>query len=109
GTYGLVFMNSVLKTANFVRQTEFDLPTDKLDLFRTFIKEGIFGVMHGKTMDWNVVGRGISRQGVLQKDLREELKILQEIDTLGAPEYRKIQQKKPTHRHFWKTDFTVHT
>lgn len=120
GTYGLVFVNSVLRTANFVRDTEFDLPKDKLALFRTFLKEGIFGVMRGKTMDWNVMGRGLSRKGVLHKDLDNELKLLTQIDTSAAPYYSHIRQRMqakeplnlneaPAHRHFWHTDFTVHT
>ena len=120
GAYGLVFVHSLLKTANFVRQTAFNLSEDKLALFRTFVKEGIFGVMRGKTMDWNVMGRGVSRSGVLRKNLIGELDILQQIDTLGAPYYREVQQrmlraeglspnKGPAHRHFWQTDFTVHT
>jgi len=120
GTYGLVFVNSVLRTANFVRDTEFDLPKDKLVLFRTFLKEGIFGVMRGKTMDWNVMGRGLSRKGVLHKDLDNELKLLSRTDTSAAPYYSHIRQRmqakeslnlneEPAHRHFWHTDFTVHT
>ncbi|ARS39156.1 chondroitin lyase [Sphingobacteriaceae bacterium GW460-11-11-14-LB5] len=120
GGYGVEFMTSVVKSAAYTFGTKYALKGEKLDLFRKFILESIFGVIRGKWMDWNVMGRGISRIGAIQKDYSSYLEKLEQIDPQGKEQYSAIRKRmkgeepvffkvEPFHRHYWNTDYTVHT
>jgi chondroitin AC lyase len=119
GGYGTVFMSSVIKSASYTLGTKYTLQGEKLDLFRKFILESIFGVIRAKWIDWNVIGRGISRIGATQIDYTSSLDLLEEIDPQGKEQYQAIKQRMtteqpasfkilPLHRHYWNSDYTVH-
>lgn len=120
GGYGVEFMTSVVKSATYTSGTKYALQGEKLELFRKFILESIFGVIRGKWMDWNVMGRGISRVGSIQKDYSSYLERLAKIDPQGKEQYdaiaKRMQGKEPVsfkvepfHRQYWNTDYTVHS
>jgi chondroitin AC lyase len=119
GGYGTVFMSSVLKSASYTVGTKYALQGEKLELFRKFILESIFGVIRGKWIDWNVIGRGISRVGAPQVDYTSSLAILEQIDPREKEQYQTIRKRmtadvpvsfkiQPSHRHYWNSDYTVH-
>jgi len=119
GGYGTVFMSSVLKSAAYTVGTKYALQGEKLELFRKFILESIFGVIRGKWIDWNVIGRGISRVGATQVDYTSSLAILERIDPRGKGQYQTISKRmtsevpasfkvQSSHRHYWNADYTVH-
>ncbi len=120
GAYGLVFANSVVKSAHYLWETPYALQGEKLDLFRKFILESVFGVMRGPWMDWNVLGRGISRINATKMNLDKLLAGLQQIDPYAGQQYEAIRLRmrgekplsyavQPLHRVYWSTDFTVHS
>lgn len=120
GAYGVDFMTSVVQTAWYTKDTPYALQGEKLDLFREFILESIFGIIRGQWIDWNVLGRGISRTGATKQDHSDLLMKLMDIDSLNREQYWLIYQRmcnekpvdagiKPQHRHYWHTDYTVHT
>ena len=120
GGYGVEFMTSVVKSATYTFGTKYALQGEKLELFRKFILESIFGVIRGKWMDWNVMGRGISRVGTIQKDYSSYLERLENIDPQGKEQYSAIRKRmqgkepvsfkvEPFHRQYWNTDYTVHS
>lgn len=119
GAYGTVFMSSVLKSASYTLGTKYALQGEKLDLFRKFVLESIFGVIRAKWIDWNVLGRSISRIGATQVDYTAHLALLEKIDPTGKDQYLAIKQRmtaeqpasfnvQPLHRHYWNSDYTVH-
>lgn len=119
GGYGTVFMSSVLKSAAYTLGTKYALQGEKLDLFRKFILESIFGVIRAKWIDWNVIGRGISRIGATQVDYTSSLDQLEKIDLQGKAQYLAIKKRmtaeqpasfkiQPLHRYYWNSDYTVH-
>jgi chondroitin AC lyase len=119
GGYGTVFMSSVLKSASYTLGTKYALQGEKLDLFRKFVLESIFGVIRAKWIDWNVLGRGISRIGATQVDYTDCLDLLEKVDPAGKDQYLAISKRmtaeqpasfkvQPLHRHYWNSDYTVH-
>lgn len=120
GGYGTEFMTCVIKSASYTLGTKYALQGEKLDLFRKFILESIFGVIRGKWMDWNVLGRGISRIDATQKDYSSYLERLEKLDPQGKEQYSRIRKRmkgeapasfkvEPFHQHYWNTDYTVHS
>lgn len=119
GSYGVDFMQSVVETAYIMKDSPYALTGEKLVLFRNFINESIFGLMRGPFIDWNILGRGISRINATKKDLSVILDKLIALDPAAGEQYRIIQRRIsslntpwfdiiPSHRHYWKTDYTVH-
>ncbi|WP_210354068.1 polysaccharide lyase family 8 super-sandwich domain-containing protein [Sphingobacterium tabacisoli] len=119
GSYGVDFMQSVVETAMYTKGTAYALKGQKLELFRHFVIESIFGLMRGSYMDWNVLGRGISRFGATKKDFRVVLDRLVQIDPQARDIYGTIRERlygdlpasygvQSSHRHYWTTDYTVH-
>ena len=119
GAYGYTFVRNVIDVANYVKNTSYALSGSQLELFSTYFKEGVLGVQRGNWLDWNVVGRGISRNNIVYNDIRSVLEKMILIDTSSADLYRlaiKERSKNPlpykdsnsSNRNFWHTDFTVH-
>ena len=65
GGYGLSFAEDIAKLLYLLRETEYQLPADKIDLFLSFILDGLRHMIHGEGLDWACVGREITRPGVL--------------------------------------------
>ena len=65
GGYGLSFAEDVAKLLYLLQETEYQLPADKIDLFLSFILDGLRPMIHGEGLDWACVGREITRPGVL--------------------------------------------
>lgn len=119
GAYGAVFLNSILKAMQYTRGTDYAVTAEKLDLFRKFILASIFGITRGQWIDWNTVGRGISRRNTLLRNYSGILSQLAKIDYPARASYEAIRLRntgerpasymvKPSHAVYWSTDYTVH-
>jgi len=119
GAYGAVLLKSITKGAWYLRGTLYALKGRQLKFFSDFIIPSIFNQIRGKAMDWNILGRGISRYNATTPDFTRQLQRLQSIDPLHKKTYQYSQQRmlgekppsykiKPSHQHYWRTDFTVH-
>lgn len=65
GGYGLSFAGDIAKLLYLFQETEYQLPADKIDLFLSFILDGLRHMIHSGGLDWACVGREITRPGVL--------------------------------------------
>lgn len=65
GGYGLSFAEDVARLLYLLQGTAYQLPADKIDIFLSFILDGLRHMIHGKGLDWACVGREITRKGVL--------------------------------------------
>lgn len=65
GGYGLSFAGDIAKLLYLLQETAYQLPSDKIDLFLSFILDGLRHMIHGGGLDWACVGREITRPGVL--------------------------------------------
>lgn len=119
GAYGTVFMNSVIESASYTAGTRYAIKGSMLSLFRRFVLESVVGAIRGHWIDWNVVGRGISRNGTLNRNYSSLLKKMQLIDTDSAYLYNQVIARMngsrppsygivPAHRYYWRTDYTLH-
>jgi chondroitin AC lyase len=119
GAYGTVFMSSVIKSASYMVGTHYAIKDSMLALFRRFILESVVGVIRGHWIDWNVIGRGISRTGTVSRNYASLLAKMQLIDAdssyLYASAIARMNGSEPSsygiipeHRYYWKTDYTLH-
>ncbi|SEA36959.1 chondroitin AC lyase [Arachidicoccus rhizosphaerae] len=118
GAYGAVLMRSISSGAWYLRGTPYGLPGEKLAFFSGFVRRSILGQIRGGSMDWNILGRGISRYDATRPDFTTILKRLELIDSIHKNSYRdsylRMTGAKPPgyHEpydlsHYWCTDFTV--
>ncbi|GAB3358840.1 polysaccharide lyase 8 family protein [Arachidicoccus ginsenosidivorans] len=119
GAYGAVLLKSITKGAWFLKGTRYALKGDQLQFFSDFIIPSVFDQIRGKSMDWNILGRSISRYNATRPDFTLQLQRLQIIDPAHKKTYQNSRQRmlgqkppsykvKPDHQHYWHTDFTVH-
>lgn len=88
GGYGLSFAGDIARLLYLLQETEYQLPTDKINLFISFVLDGLRHMVHGKGLDWACVGREITRPGVLTSaHVRGMVEIL--VQTEGLP--RKVE------------------
>ncbi|MFI3316635.1 MAG: polysaccharide lyase family 8 super-sandwich domain-containing protein [Rikenellaceae bacterium] len=63
GGYGTAFLDGVSQIATLLIGTPYQLDSEKLAIFSSFVREGYFKTFRGPYIDWSVVGRSISRKG----------------------------------------------
>lgn len=120
GGYGDEILKGVTQVAMYTRGTRFAMPQDKLNLISKFMRETYYAVMRGKYMSFDVLGRSISRPGILDKS-RTALfaKRMVELDPVYADEFRDIVARMegtkapgeglvPKHTHYFRGDYTLH-
>ena len=119
-SYGAVFINGVLKLANYVKDTQYALSAEKLDLFSKYYRNSYLKAIRGSYMDFNVEGRGVSRPNILRKKSEKHLLMMANvidfknaedwsaasarIDSTQSPEFK----IKPYHQLYWTGDYTLH-
>ncbi|MGQ7944299.1 chondroitinase-AC [Flavobacterium sp. WC2509] len=118
--YGTVFINGVLKVANYVKNTPYALNSEKLELFSKFFKDTYLKTLRGKYADFNIFGRGISRPNVLSiKGMSASLLKAKEIDPKNATDWddaiaridgneKPSYKVAPLHTQYFKADYTLH-
>lgn len=65
GGYGLSFAWDIARLLYLLGDTAYQLPAGKIDLFLSFILDGLRPMIHGGGLDWACVGREITRPGTL--------------------------------------------
>lgn len=120
GGYGDEILKGVTQVAMYTRGTRFAMPQDKLKLISKFMRETYYAVMRGKYMSYDVLGRGISRPGILDKSHTILFaKRMMELDKEHADEFSDIVARmegkkapgdglQPKHTHYFRGDYTLH-
>lgn len=73
GGYGEVVLTNVLTVACWVKGTRFEMDPAKVELLREFILNTFAGVIRGRVMNFNALGRSVSREDYLYKtDIRAD-------------------------------------
>lgn len=121
GGYGEELLKTVTQTAFYTVGTEFSLSAEKVAVLSNFIRHAYFASIRGKIMAFDVLGRSVSRQGILDKSGSAVFADrMVSLDPENAQEYRDIANRlrqqqpasfaiKPGNRHFFRSDYTLHT
>lgn len=120
GGYGDEILKGVTQVAMYTRGTRFAIPQDKLELLSKFMRETYYATIRGKYMSFDVLGRGVSRPGILDKSNAALFaKRMIELDDANKDEFRDIVARmegrkaasdgiKPKHTHYFRGDYTLH-
>ena len=120
GGYGDEILKGVTQVAMYTRGTQYALPADKLALLSKFMRGTYYQTIRGKYMSYDVLGRGVSRPGILDKSAMAEFaKRMIILDPEYADEYEAIVDRlagkkpadyavKPCHTHYFIGDYTLH-
>lgn len=118
GGYGTVFVNCVMRTADWLRHTSYALGDEQLQLFSRFVRETYLNVFRGSYLDYSVMGRGVSRKGVTYAgDMSGFLEKMKRLDPEHAAEYEENKARFSGNRGegrsgfsriYWRSDYALH-
>ena len=120
GGYGDEILKGITQIAAYTAGTKFAIPADKLAILSKFMRETFYQTIRGKYMMFDVLGRGMSRPDILNKE--NTAKFAQRmiaLDTEHADEFRQIVRRirgevsasqgvKSMHNHYFGSDYTLH-
>lgn len=122
GGYADRFLTSILDVCEYTYGTDYELSKDKMEILRRFFKDNYLKNIRGQVMNFNSVGRDISRQSRLK---RPELwgyfcQQMQKLDEDSEEEYILAKQRiegklnasegvMSSHTHYYRADYTLHT
>ncbi|MBV7440175.1 polysaccharide lyase 8 family protein [Weeksellaceae bacterium TAE3-ERU29] len=126
-SYGSEFIKGAYTTAYWFVGTPYALPKEKAAILNKYFFDTYVSGIRGRNMDFNLEGRGISRQDALDKgwiaDFKNEDNLLSKIALVAGSAYsKKVEDLKkrltdynavgegitPEHIYFWKADYTIH-
>lgn len=88
GGYASVLLNRIVEMAWYTIGTDYRLSDEQLDILSKFIRETYLKCVRGRYMCYNVMGRGVSRQGALMElSSVKMLEKLKDIDKEYAGDY----------------------
>lgn len=120
GGYGDEILKGVTQVAMYTHGTRFAMPQDKIDLLSKFMRETYYGVMRGKYMSFDVLGRGMSRPNILNKSYTALFaQRMIKLDPKHANTFKQIVGRlkgelpadahiTPRHTHYFRGDYTLH-
>lgn len=120
GGYGDEILKGVTQFAGYTAGTKFEMPKDKLNILSRFMRETFYQTIRGRYMLFDVLGRGISRPGVLDKSSTAKFAAkMAMLDEENADEFKLIADRvkgkvspsegiKPLHTHYFGSDYTLH-
>lgn len=121
GGYGEVFLESVLQAAVCVNKTLFALSEEKIEILRSFVLNTYASVLRGGFINWNSIGRQLSRPDFLKYSERripifEMMKVIDEEYSISYDNVlkrllgitRPEDNVNPYHAHYYRGDFTIH-
>lgn len=120
GGYGQTFVDVISKFANVLLGTKYEMPDDKKSIFCKLVRETFFRLFRGEFITYNVVGRNISRKGVIKKgnNLIQIVQRMSKIDPEHNSDYEdfilRLKEEgvgyniKTTHTHYFYSDYTLH-
>ena len=120
GGYGDEILKGVTQVASYALGTQYQLDKEKVELLSKFMRETYYRTVRGQNMSFDVVGRSVSRPGLLNK--RNTITYAQrmiDIDPAHADEYKAIiarlnrtqpadYQVTASHTHYFRGDYSLH-
>ncbi|NIY82379.1 polysaccharide lyase family 8 super-sandwich domain-containing protein [Vibrio hepatarius] len=124
GGYGEVFLNPVLLWAYNVHDLQWKFSSDKIDKLAGLLLDGMRWMSRSGQLDYNVLGRGISRPKTELSELgnpTDKVQVLTNMDMIAAlvPERADEALAYKQHvyfgapsglngfRHYWRSDYSV--
>jgi chondroitin AC lyase len=125
-SYGQVFLIGEYKVASWLLGTAYALPEEKLKILDHYLTGTFLKTIRGRYIDFNTEGRGISRNDLLDKTnittkagKHSLLALAKEVNPKNASVLDEADQRilqiqpasfgiKPSHVHFYKSDYTIH-
>jgi len=118
-SYGRVFVGNSVNAAFYLRETEYALPKDQLNILIDYLKNTFLKTIRGSFYDFNVRGRGISRKDSLNGDVSGMVAKIKRFNPENASYWdaseKRISNKKqasfgiePSHTQYWKSGYTLH-
>lgn len=121
GGYGIVFVEKTVETQYCLHETPYQMNNEQWMLFSDFFVNSFLKVFRGSYIDYNTLGRGITRKNNLDKS-EKLLPILNKYLTLDSINHDEIRQtisqfenKKnikakttDSNINFWRSDYMLH-
>ena len=119
GGYGAAVLNGYLKVAFYLEHTPY-ADEEKNKLISKFVRYGNLPAIRGKHMLYNALGRGLARENNTDRSsMAPQIEKLMKLDPTNANEYQACVKRlneevpasygvTPFHRHFWRSDYTIH-
>ena len=117
-SYGSVFLTDEFQIAGYLAGTSYALPAVKLPVLMNFYKNGYLKAGRNGYVDFNTVGRGISRGAGINHDKTFGLSIAGYLPKARATDPSQNAswdsvangsfQSVPLHTHFWRSDYDLH-
>lgn len=120
GGYGDEILKGVTQVASYALGTQYQLDKEKVELLSKFMRETYYRTVRGQNMSFDVVGRSVSRPGLLnQRTTATYAKRMIDIDPTHADEYKaiiaRLNRKQPadyqvtaSHTHYFRGDYSLH-
>lgn len=120
GGYGDEILKGVTQVASYALGTQYQLDKEKVELLSKFMRETYYRTVRGQNMSFDVVGRSVSRPGLLNKRTTATYaKRMIDIDPTHADEYKaiiaRLNRKQPadyqvttSHAHYFRGDYSLH-
>lgn len=120
GGYGDEILKGVTQVASYALGTQYQLDKEKVELLSKFMRETYYRAVRGQNMSFDVVGRSVSRPGLLNKRTTATYaKRMIDIDPTHADEYKaiiaRLNRKQPadyqvtaSHTHYFRGDYSLH-
>lgn len=120
GSYGDDLIKGITQAAVYVKGTQFELTSEKLEILSKFMRKTYYQTIRGQYMLFDALGRGVARQGAIKKDATAlYAKRMLEIDPVHADEFEAIIARlngiqpaeyglKASHTHYYRGDYTLH-
>ncbi len=120
GGYGDEIIKGVTQVASYALGTRYQLDKEKVALLSKFMRETYYRTVRGQNMSFDVVGRSVSRPGLLNKQATTTyVKRMLDIDPAHADEYKaiiaRLNRQQPadyqvtaSHTHYFRGDYSLH-
>lgn len=120
GGYGDEIIKGVTQVASYALGTRYQLDKEKVELLSKFMRETYYRTVRGQNMSFDVVGRSVSRPGLLNKKATTTyVKRMLDIDPAHADEYKaiiaRLNRQQPadyqvtaSHTHYFRGDYSLH-
>lgn len=120
GGYGDEILKGVTQVASYALGTQYQLDKEKVELLSKFMRETYYRAVRGQNMSFDVVGRSVSRPGLLNKRTTATYaKRMIDIDPTHSDEYKaiiaRLNRKQPadyqvtaSHTHYFRGDYSLH-
>ncbi|MBA6154638.1 polysaccharide lyase family 8 super-sandwich domain-containing protein [Gelidibacter maritimus] len=120
GSYGNVFLTGITKASMYAVDTEYAIPSDRLQILSNLVKDSYATIFRGEYMLFNPLGRASTRPNATKKtgdtSIFERMKSL---DPANASIYDNVISRltgaedpsygiTPSSAHFYHSDYTLH-